>query len=71
MNKIRLTGLALAVAVAAGQAVATEPPELIELSRAAPMPPWPKGDELGMANTLGEATNRRCAWHMAQQGARW
>jgi hypothetical protein len=26
---------------------------------------WPKGDELGMANTLGAATWKRCAPHLA------
>ncbi|MEZ5650904.1 MAG: cyclase family protein [Burkholderiaceae bacterium] len=61
--------LAMAFATTPGHAV--EPPELIQLARQAPTPPWPAGDELGMANTLGEATNRRCAWHMAQPGARW
>ena len=25
-----------------------------------PMPPWPKGDERGMANTLGIGTSMRC-----------
>src|SRR5215470_1768822 len=27
--------------------------------------PWPPGDELGMANTLGPATWKRCAPHLA------
>src|SRR5262245_53746353 len=27
--------------------------------------PWPAGDELGMANTLGAATWKRCAPHLA------
>ena len=73
MTRTPLSVLALSCACAliTGPTHAVEPPELIELSRSAPMPPWPKGDELGMANTLGEATNRRCAWHMAQPGARW
>jgi hypothetical protein len=35
-----------------------------------PPPPWPKGDERGMANQLGPATLQRCAWHMQQPGAR-
>jgi len=34
------------------------------------LPPWPKGDERGMGNTLGPATWMRCAAHMAAPGAR-
>lgn len=35
-----------------------------------PAAPWPAGDELGMANTLGPGTWMRCAWHMSAEGAR-
>jgi kynurenine formamidase len=35
-----------------------------------PPPPWPQGDERGMANQIGPATFQRCAWHMQQPGAR-
>jgi kynurenine formamidase len=52
----------------AGQAV--EPAALLALSSKSPAPPWPAGDELGMANTLGEATTLRCGWHLSQRGAR-
>jgi kynurenine formamidase len=31
---------------------------------AQPLPPWPAGDETGMANTLGPATWQRCAPHL-------
>lgn len=34
------------------------------------MPPWPKGDERGMANTLGPATWWRAAQHLAAAGAK-
>jgi kynurenine formamidase len=34
-----------------------------------PSPPWPAGDERGMANQIGPATFNRCAWHMQQPGA--
>ena len=34
------------------------------------MPPWPKGDERGMANTLGPATWWRAAQHLAAPGAK-
>ena len=32
--------------------------------------PWPAGDELGMANTLGPATWKRCAPHLANAKAK-
>src|SRR3984893_13843518 len=32
--------------------------------------PWPPGDELGMANTLGPATWQRCAPHLADPNAK-
>jgi hypothetical protein len=44
--------------------------EPLKLQRAdMPKPPWPAGDERGMANQLGSATWNRCAWHMSQPGA--
>jgi kynurenine formamidase len=33
-------------------------------------PPWPPGDEIGMANTLGPATWQRCAPHLANPNAK-
>jgi kynurenine formamidase len=33
-------------------------------------PPWPPGDEIGMANTLGAATWQRCATHLANPRAK-
>ena len=33
-------------------------------------PPWPAGDEIGMANTLGPATWQRCATHLANPNAK-
>ena len=35
-----------------------------------PSPPWPQGDERGMANQIGPATQLRCAWHMQQPGSK-
>ena len=64
-----LTGLALATLVVAVQAA--EPPALLARSaKAIPAPPWPAGDQKGMGNTQGAATWARCAWHLAQPGAR-
>ena len=34
------------------------------------MPPWPKGDERGMANTLGPGTWFRCAQYLMAPGAK-
>jgi kynurenine formamidase len=47
---------------------AVEPVKLQRLK--VPAPPWPAGDERGMANQIGPATLLRCAWHMQQPGAR-
>jgi kynurenine formamidase len=52
---------------AAGAIAADEPPNLQRLK--VPSPPWPAGDERGMANQIGPATFQRCAWHMSQPGA--
>src|SRR5687767_9368127 len=35
-----------------------------------PAPPWPRGDERGMANQIGPATWQRCAWHLSQPGVK-
>ena len=35
-----------------------------------PMPPWPAGDQRGMANTLGIGTWMRCAFHLNLPDAR-
>jgi kynurenine formamidase len=45
--------------------------EPIKLQRMkVPSPPWPAGDERGMANQIGPATMQRCAWHMQQPDAK-
>ena len=49
-------------------AQAVEPEKLQRLK--VPAPPWPQGDERGMANQIGPATLQRCAWHMQQPGAK-
>ena len=35
-----------------------------------PTPPWPQGDERGMANQIGPATHARCAWHLQRPGSK-
>jgi kynurenine formamidase len=49
-------------------AQAAEPVKLQRMK--VPAPPWPAGDERGMANQMGPATLNRCAWHMQQPDAR-
>jgi kynurenine formamidase len=53
---------------AAFAAHATEPVKLQRMK--VPSPPWPAGDERGMANQIGPATLNRCAWFMQQPYAR-
>src|SRR6516165_7285532 len=36
----------------------------------APRSPWPPGDEIGMANTLGPQTWQRCATYLADPRAK-
>jgi len=47
---------------------AVEPPKIQRLK--VPSPPWPQGDERGMANQIGPATWARCAFHLASPGAK-
>jgi kynurenine formamidase len=54
--------------VAVLSAHAAEPVKLQRLK--VPAPPWPAGDERGMANQIGPATLLRCAWHMQQPGSK-
>jgi kynurenine formamidase len=54
--------------LAAFSAQAAEPVKLQRMK--VPAPPWPAGDERGMANQIGPATLHRCAWHMQQPDAR-
>ena len=57
------------ILIAAAAAVSAAEP--LKLQRAeVPSPPWPAGDERGMANQIGAATLGRCAWHLSQPGAR-
>jgi kynurenine formamidase len=58
----------LFLVLVAFSAHAAEPEKLQRLK--VPPPPWPAGDERGMANQIGPATFQRCAWHMQQPGAK-
>jgi kynurenine formamidase len=50
---------------------AVQAAEPIKLQRMkVPPPPWPSGDERGMANQIGPATFARCAWHLQQPGSK-
>lgn len=43
----------------------------VEKSKAmVPTPPWPAGDEVGMANTIGQGTWMRCAAHLNDPNAK-
>jgi kynurenine formamidase len=74
MFRLRLARIAcigLALGLAAASVVAAEPSRIIGQSKkATPQPPWPAGDERGMANQIGRATWARCAWHMGQPKAK-
>jgi kynurenine formamidase len=50
------------------QALGVEPEHLQKLK--VPAPPWPAGDERGMANQIGAATYARCGWHLQQRNAK-
>jgi kynurenine formamidase len=62
--------LLLALAFVSSPALSAEPLRLIKQAQKAPSPPWPAGDERGMANTLGAQTYARCAWHLSRSGAK-
>src|ERR1700704_3657937 len=49
------------------QAVQAQEPAKLQRQKV-PSPPWPSGDERGMANQIGPATWGRCAWHLGQPG---
>jgi hypothetical protein len=70
LSRLTLTASAGLALLAPLAAAAAEPANLIALAAKSPAPPWPAGDERGMANTLGEATTLRCGWHLSQRGAR-
>ena len=63
--------LAFAVSLATASAGAVEPWRILAQSKKqTPQPPWPAGDERGMANQIGRATWARCAWHLGNAKAK-
>jgi len=71
MNHLCVWRLALACSIAACTgAAATEPERFIRRAAQAHEPPWPAGDQRGMANAIGPVTFSRCAWHLSQRQAR-
>jgi kynurenine formamidase len=73
MIRSRLTHVALAfvASLATASAGAVEPWRILAQSKKQmPQPPWPAGDERGMANQIGAATWARCAWHLGNAKAK-
>ena len=63
--------IALCGCLAGGPAAAFEPWNVLAQSRKLlQQPPWPPGDERGMANQIGPSTWVRCAWHLGQPNSR-
>jgi len=63
--------LAAAAVFAAAPVIAAEPASILARSKKqTPAPPWPAGDERGMANAIGPGTWARCAWHLSQSKAK-
>ncbi|HEX5092706.1 MAG TPA: cyclase family protein [Burkholderiales bacterium] len=70
--RVAVRAALLAVVCAAATAAhAMEPWKVLaDTRKATPRPPWPAGDERGMANQIGPATWTRCAWHLTQSRAK-
>jgi len=61
----------IGASISAGLVQAAEAEKKTEQgANAMPAPPWPAGDELGMANQLGSQTWRRCASYMTMPKAK-
>lgn len=68
----RRVALALSIVTAASCTPDPQPPPVAVAAPQAtvPAPPWPAGDERGMANAIGPATYARCAPLLADSSAR-
>ena len=61
----------LVMSMAGADAQSAGQRQAVEQSRGkVALPPWKRGDEIGMANALGNGTWARCAWHMSQADAK-
>jgi kynurenine formamidase len=70
MRLMALAGLGMSTACATTPGRESQQ-DMVERSRAqVPTPPWPAGDERGMANTQGRGTWLRCAWHLNDPNAK-
>jgi len=68
---VTISAIGLSVGTTESAAQSASQRQAIEQSKAmVPMPPWPAGDERGMANTLGAGTWLRCAQHLTDPKAK-
>lgn len=73
MRQIVIVGLgaALAAGWASAAFAQTSERDVVKRSRAlVPSPPWPAGDERGMANAIGAGTWMRCGYFLSQPKAK-
>ena len=71
MTRFALAALAALLLTSGALAQSADHRAVVERSKAlVPSPPWPAGDEVGMANTLGAGTWMRCGYHLARDGAK-
>jgi len=70
-RRTMLVVVALAACAGTLTLQAAEPNKVIaEAAKRIPAPPWPAGDERGMANQIGAGTWMRCGWHLGRPQAR-
>ena len=70
-KRTAIIAAALATWASAFPLQAAEPSRVIaKAAKRVPAPPWPAGDERGMANQIGSGTWMRCAWHLGRAKAK-
>ena len=73
MQRAGIAAVIALLACGSGEALAQSEDQraVVDSSRAlVPAPPWPDGDERGMANTQGPGTWQRCAFHLRSDNSR-
>ena len=71
MTRFVLATLAVLLLASGAFAQSTDHEAAVERSKSlVPSPPWPAGDEVGMANTLGAGTWMRCGYHLTKANAK-